>query len=84
MFNSWIFLGIILSTVIFQVILIEFLGDFANTVPLSGPLWLYSILIGSVSLITGAILKCIPVVSDGNGESGHDGYEPIPSGPDSV
>ncbi|KAJ3691735.1 hypothetical protein LUZ61_020899 [Rhynchospora tenuis] len=83
-FNSWIFSSIILSTVIFQVILVEFLGDFANTVPLSWNLWLYSILIGSVSLITGAILKFIPVHSTKDVGSGHDGYEPIPSGPDSV
>ncbi|KAK9987374.1 hypothetical protein SO802_032325 [Lithocarpus litseifolius] len=61
MFDSWIFLGVMVGTVAFQVIMVEFLGDFASTVPLSWQLWLLSVLLGSVSLLVAVILKCIPV-----------------------
>ncbi|KAK4580697.1 hypothetical protein RGQ29_024375 [Quercus rubra] len=61
MFDSWIFLGVMVGTVAFQVIMVEFLGDFASTVPLSWQLWLLSGLLGSVSLVVAVILKCIPV-----------------------
>ncbi|KAM4091843.1 hypothetical protein ACJW30_09G166700 [Castanea mollissima] len=61
MFDSWIFLGVMVGTVAFQVIMVEFLGDFAGTVPLSWQLWLLSVLLGSVSLLVAVILKCIPV-----------------------
>nr|POF08694.1 putative calcium-transporting atpase 11, plasma membrane-type [Quercus suber] len=47
MFDSWIFLGVMVGTVAFQVIMVEFLGDFASTVPLSWQLWLLSVLLGS-------------------------------------
>ncbi|XP_065637091.1 calcium-transporting ATPase 4, plasma membrane-type isoform X2 [Quercus suber] len=61
MFDSWIFLGVMVGTVAFQVIMVEFLGDFASTVPLSWQLWLLSVLLGSVSLLVAVILKCIAV-----------------------
>ncbi|KAF3945286.1 hypothetical protein CMV_028328 [Castanea mollissima] len=61
MFDSWIFLGVMVGTVAFQVIMVEFLGDFASTVPLSWQLWSLSVLLGSVSLLVAVILKCIPV-----------------------
>ena len=80
MFSSWIFLAVMVCTVVFQVIIIEFLGTFASTVPLSWELWLLSILIGSVSLIVAVVLKCIPVETKPKQQ--HDGYEELPSGPD--
>ncbi|KAL5546364.1 hypothetical protein UlMin_006051 [Ulmus minor] len=80
MFSSWIFLAVMICTVVFQVIIIEFLGTFASTVPLSWELWLLSILIGSVSLIVAVVLKCIPVETKPKQQ--HDGYEELPSGPD--
>lgn len=79
LFSSWIFLGIIGATVGFQVIIIEFLGTFASTVPLSWKLWLLSVLIGAVSLPVGVILKFIPVESAFKHR--HDGYELLPDGP---
>ncbi|VFQ61448.1 unnamed protein product [Cuscuta campestris] len=84
MFGSGIFMGIILSTVAFQVIIVEFLGAVADTVPLSWNLWLASILMGAASLIVGAVLKCIPVTLTKDSETvkSHDGYEKLPSGPD--
>ncbi|KAL5546366.1 hypothetical protein UlMin_006053 [Ulmus minor] len=80
MFSSWIFLAVMVCTVVFQVIIIEFLGTFASTVPLSWELWLLSILIGSVSLIVAVVLKCIPVETKPKQQ--HDGYEELASGPD--
>ncbi|KAL5546373.1 hypothetical protein UlMin_006060 [Ulmus minor] len=76
MFNRWIFLAVMVCTVVFQVIIIEFLGTFASTVPLSWELWLLSILIGSVSLIVAVVLKCIPVET----KPKQDGYKELPSG----
>ncbi|KAL0896565.1 hypothetical protein Bca101_080526 [Brassica carinata] len=77
MFNSWVFTGVMVVTVVFQVIIVEFLGAFASTVPLSWQHWLLSILIGSLSMIVAVILKCIPVESSQH----HDGYDLLPSGP---
>ncbi|CAK7339346.1 unnamed protein product [Dovyalis caffra] len=83
-FSSWVFLAVMFSTVAFQIIIVEFLGTFANTVPLSWNLWLTSIFIGAASLVIAVILKCIPVEAnkDDNTAKHHHGYEPLPSGPD--
>ncbi|PKI42842.1 hypothetical protein CRG98_036640 [Punica granatum] len=84
MFSSWIFLLVIASTVAFQAIIVEFLGTFASTVPLSWQLWVLSIVIGLIGLPVGAVLKCIPVDSNEawKKQQNHTGYEPLPSGPD--
>nr|GMD67536.1 putative calcium-transporting ATPase 11, plasma membrane-type isoform X1 [Ipomoea batatas] len=84
MFSSGLFMGIIISTVAFQAVIVEFLGTFADTVPLSWNLWVASILMGAVSLIIGVLLKCIPVPPPNDSETikNHDDYEQIPSGPD--
>ncbi|KAL2320723.1 hypothetical protein Fmac_029692 [Flemingia macrophylla] len=82
MFDSWIFLLIILATVAFQVLIVEFLGTFASTVPLNWKFWLLSVLIGAVSMPIAAILKCIPVERDTSKQQHHDGYEALPSGPE--
>ncbi|XP_058107272.1 putative calcium-transporting ATPase 11, plasma membrane-type [Magnolia sinica] len=83
LFSSWVFIGVMVATVVFQVIIIEFLGTFASTVPLSWQLWLISILIGSVSMIVSIGLKCIPVesIKQTYAENHHD-YQPLPSGPE--
>ncbi|XP_061979876.1 calcium-transporting ATPase 4, plasma membrane-type-like isoform X2 [Populus nigra] len=83
-FGSWIFLAVMFSTVTFQIVIVEFLGTYANTVPLRWELWLASVLIGAASLVISVILKCIPVGTnkDDNTAKHHDGYEPLPSGPD--
>lgn len=81
MFSSWIFLGVMVSTVGFQIIIIELLGAFASTVPLSWELWGLSVLIGFVSMPVAVVLKFIPVRKEVF-TAQHDGYEPIPSGPE--
>lgn len=79
-FGSWIFIGVILVTVVFQVIIVEFLGTFASTTPLSWRLWLLSVLIGAVSLIVAVILKLIPIEKETSKH--HDGYDLLPGGPE--
>lgn len=82
MFSSWIFIGVMLATVMFQVIIVEFLGAFASTVPLSWQLWLLSILIGFVGMPIAVVLKCIPV--ERGVAKHHDGYDQLPTGPEAV
>ncbi|KAL7617173.1 hypothetical protein Lser_V15G03665 [Lactuca serriola] len=83
MFDSWVFMLVMICTVTFQIIIVELLGTFASTVPLSWDLWFASVLLGSLSMPVGAILKCIPVDSStSHGIKQHDGYEPLARGPD--
>ena len=82
-FKNWIFVAILSATVMFQVIIVEFLGTFANTVPLSWELWLLSVILGSVGMIVAVILKCIPVESRKTDDRPH-GYELIPEEPETV
>ncbi|EAY82201.1 hypothetical protein OsI_37404 [Oryza sativa Indica Group] len=81
--SNWIFIAVIAATVAFQVVIIEFLGTFASTVPLNWQHWLLSVGLGSISLIVGVILKCIPV---GSGETSAtpNGYRPLANGPDDI
>lgn len=84
MFGNWIFIGIIAATVAFQVVIVEFLGTFASTVPLGWQLWLVSVGLGSVSLVVGAVLKCVPVEPDDGVRASPNGYAPLPGGPDNI
>ncbi|WVZ99072.1 hypothetical protein U9M48_044422 [Paspalum notatum var. saurae] len=81
--KNWIFISILTATAIFQVIIVEFLGTFANTVPLSWELWLLSVVLGSVGMIISVILKCIPVECRKTDVKPH-GYELIPEAPETV
>ncbi|TXG55876.1 hypothetical protein EZV62_017189 [Acer yangbiense] len=83
-FDSWVFMGVMVSTVVFQIVIVEFLGTFAGTVPLSWDLWLGSVLIGAVGLLVAVFLKCLPVETGQEAVTAehHDGYEPLPTGPD--
>ncbi|KAM0948760.1 putative P-type Ca(2+) transporter [Dioscorea sansibarensis] len=83
-FRNWIFTAVLSSTVVFQIIIIEILGTFASTVPLSWQLWLLSIVIGSISMVVTAILKCIPVQKVKFSACDQNDYEPLPSGPEVV
>ncbi|PIN06530.1 Calcium transporting ATPase [Handroanthus impetiginosus] len=80
--GNWIFTVIIVSTVVFQVIIVEFLGTFASTVPLNWQLWLLSVLLGAISMPIAVVLKCIPVGRIIATDKHHDGYDLLPSGPD--
>ncbi|KAL4571741.1 hypothetical protein LXL04_018506 [Taraxacum kok-saghyz] len=80
MFSSWVFMGVMISTVVFQVIIVEFLGTFASTVPLDWELWGLSIVIGLVSMPIAVLLKCILVEKKTRVKQQHDGYEVLPDG----
>ncbi|GMH03130.1 hypothetical protein Nepgr_004969 [Nepenthes gracilis] len=59
--RSRLFIGIVGSTLIFQIIIIEFLGKFASTVRLSWKMWLVCIIIGFMSWPIAILGKLIPV-----------------------
>lgn len=61
--KNYVFMGVLLSTVVFQAIMIQFLGDFASTTPLTGLEWFVSIFIGFLGMPITAIIKLIPVGS---------------------
>ncbi|XP_031256557.1 calcium-transporting ATPase 4, plasma membrane-type-like [Pistacia vera] len=81
-FSSWMFIGIIVVTVAFQVIIVEFLGTFASTVPLSWQLWVLSVVIGAISMPLAVVIKFIPVKNNSPKRQHHNGYDLLPSGPD--
>lgn len=55
--SNKVFVGVMISTVIFQVIMVEVLGKLANTVHLTGEQWLISVLIGCFSLFVACVVK---------------------------
>ncbi|RWR77974.1 calcium-transporting ATPase 1, plasma membrane-type-like protein [Cinnamomum micranthum f. kanehirae] len=61
MLKNYVFVGVLTCTVAFQVIIIEFLGDFATTTPLTSAQWFLSIFIGFLGMPIAAIIKLIPV-----------------------
>lgn len=61
LFSNSMFVGILCSTIILQVIIVEFLNKFASTVKLSWQHWLICIVIGFLSWPIALIAKLIPV-----------------------
>lgn len=61
--KNYVFLAVLSCTVIFQIIIIEFLGTFANTSPLSLSQWFASVTIGFLGMPIAAAVKMIPVGS---------------------
>ncbi|GMH17978.1 hypothetical protein Nepgr_019819 [Nepenthes gracilis] len=59
--NNYVFVAVLLSTVLFQIIIVQCLGTFANTSPLSLPQWFISIFLGFLGMPVAAALKKIPV-----------------------
>jgi Ca2+-transporting ATPase len=59
--QNHLFVGIVSLTVVFQIMLIMFLGKFTSTVRISWQLWLLSVVIGIISWPLAAIGKLIPV-----------------------
>lgn len=59
--SNRLFLGILAFSVVFQVIIVEFLNDFASTVKLEWQYWVISIVIGFVSWPLAFVVKHIPV-----------------------
>ncbi|KAL5706817.1 P-type Ca(2+) transporter [Ranunculus cassubicifolius] len=61
--KNYVFVTVLGATVVFQIIIIEFLGTFANTIPLTWCQWLFSIFIGFLGMPIAAGVKMIPVGS---------------------
>ncbi|KAJ9540825.1 hypothetical protein OSB04_027331 [Centaurea solstitialis] len=56
-----VFVSVIFATFVFQVIIVEYLGTFANTSPLTIMQWFYCIFIGFLSMPIAVYLKRIPI-----------------------
>ena len=61
LFSNWLFPAIILGTIVVQIIMVELLGSFANTVSINGYEWLFCIAVGMGGLPIGLLQRCIPV-----------------------
>ncbi|KAJ6989601.1 calcium-transporting ATPase 2 [Populus alba x Populus x berolinensis] len=59
--DNYVFVAVIGGTVLSQIIIVEFLGTFANTAPLSFAQWFLSVFIGFLGMPIAAGLKKIPV-----------------------
>lgn len=59
--KNYLFMSIIAITVFFQVIIVTFLNNFADTTMLAIKWWGLCIAIGSVALPLAVVIKCIPV-----------------------
>ncbi|KAM7507194.1 hypothetical protein LguiA_017647 [Lonicera macranthoides] len=59
--NNYVFVGVLSATVIFQIIIVEWLGTFANTWPLTMGQWFFCVSIGFFGMPIAAILKMVPV-----------------------
>ncbi|XP_021729643.1 calcium-transporting ATPase 1-like [Chenopodium quinoa] len=59
--NNYVFVTVLTATALFQVVIIEFLGAFANTTPLTLSQWFVSILFGFLGMPIAAALKMIPI-----------------------
>ncbi|XP_061338881.1 calcium-transporting ATPase 2, plasma membrane-type-like isoform X2 [Gastrolobium bilobum] len=61
--ENYVFVGVISATVFFQIIIVQYLGTFANTTPLTLIQWLFSLFVGFLGMPIAACLKKIPVRS---------------------
>ena len=59
--DNHVFVAVVGATVFFQIIIIEYLGTFASTTPLTFVQWFFSILFGFLGMPIAAYLKQIPV-----------------------
>ncbi|KAM7252009.1 hypothetical protein ACFE04_023892 [Oxalis oulophora] len=56
-----VFVIVLGATVFFQIVIIEFLGTFANTHPLTLDQWFFTVVVGFLGMPIAAVLKLIPV-----------------------
>ena len=62
--DNYVFAAVLTCTAVFQIIIIEFLGAFANTTPLSFQQWFVTIFLGFLGMPIAAALKMIPAASN--------------------
>ncbi|THU74979.1 hypothetical protein C4D60_Mb04t39090 [Musa balbisiana] len=61
--QNYVFLAVLISTVVFQFIIVQFLGDFANTIPLTMSQWFVTVFLGFLGMPIAAVVKLLPVGS---------------------
>ncbi|KAF5739472.1 Autoinhibited Ca2+-ATPase 1 isoform 1 [Tripterygium wilfordii] len=61
--KNYVFVGVLTCTVLFQIVIVEFFGTFANTSPLSWQQWFISVFLGFLGMPIAAAVKMIPVGS---------------------
>ncbi|XP_049389712.1 calcium-transporting ATPase 1 [Solanum stenotomum] len=61
--DNYVFVTVLSSTALFQIIIVEFLGTFASTSPLTFHQWFTSVAIGFLGMPIAAAIKMIPVGS---------------------
>ncbi|XWS25520.1 hypothetical protein CRYUN_Cryun27aG0075200 [Craigia yunnanensis] len=59
--KNHVFVAVLSSTIIFQIVIVEFLGTFASTCPLTLQQWFVSVCLGFLGMPIAAALKLIPV-----------------------
>lgn len=59
--DNYVFVGVLSSTVLFQIIIVEFLGKFASTAPLTLAQWFITVFVGFLGMPIAVGLKKIPV-----------------------
>nr|KJB63940.1 hypothetical protein B456_010G025500 [Gossypium raimondii] len=62
--KNHVFVAVISCTIIFQIVIVEFLGTFASTSPLTVQQWFVSVCLGFLGMPIAAALKLIPVGSN--------------------
>ncbi|KAJ1424568.1 hypothetical protein B484DRAFT_331169, partial [Ochromonadaceae sp. CCMP2298] len=62
--SNYVFLLVSLITGGFQILLVEYGGEFLKTSPLTGSQWGVTILLGAISLPVGMLMRLIPVKED--------------------
>ncbi|TYH65035.1 hypothetical protein ES332_D06G028900v1 [Gossypium tomentosum] len=62
--KNHVFVAVISCTIIFQIVIVEFLGSFASTSPLTVQQWFVSVCLGFLGMPIAAALKLIPVGSN--------------------
>lgn len=61
--DNYVFVTVLSVTVFFQIIIIELLGTFANTSPLTLAQWFVSVFLGFIGMPIAAAVKMIPVAN---------------------
>lgn len=59
--NIYDFISVVTCTMVFQIIIVEFLGYFANTYPLSLFQWFLCVAVGFLGMPIAAAVKFVPV-----------------------
>ncbi|ONK75913.1 uncharacterized protein A4U43_C03F21880 [Asparagus officinalis] len=62
--QNYVFVGVLSCTVIFQIIIVQFLGEFASTTPLTLLQWFICVFIGFLGMPIAAVVKMITVGSN--------------------